>query len=93
MTFIDPTDIHMTGQQAEDFADAQCARLQPDHSAPDAWWIVAEKHAGKPAFAFRLRSRHDAIVGLARITRIRPDIPIEIQDSLKGGEENSPAMD
>ncbi|MGB0508380.1 MAG: hypothetical protein ACPGGK_19505 [Pikeienuella sp.] len=55
MTFIDPTDIHMTGQQAEDFADAQCARLQPDHSAPDAWWIVAEKHAGKPAFAFRLR--------------------------------------
>lgn len=85
MTFIDPTDIHMTGAQADHFSHGQTACMRPDHSMAGAWWIEADNGFDRPTIAFRLASKSDALVGMARIARIRPDIPLEINEDKPHG--------
>lgn len=78
MTFIDPTDVHMTGAQADLFAGGAIARMEPDHSTKGAWWIKSVLPTRKDEVAFRLRTKSDALVAMARIACIRPEITLDI---------------
>lgn len=75
MWITDPTDIHMTGTQAQIGAGAESVFL--DTLDPTGVWIMFRKPNGETERGFQLRAEADALVGVARVARLRPSLRVE----------------